>query len=561
MKLSTKIFLPILLISALLILLSGCIPTTTPSPGVTTEGGTITGIFEVPEACCYSNRDHTEGWVPLVDATVSVIDSKGVTHTTKTDSDGKYWLTDVAPGIYYVVTACCACEDMEGVYKDVVEELKEGETYDAGIADCESTALGLMVDFLLSGDVYVDEDCNYYCNCFDEDSQIYASLVTTGVKLRALAINLQSIPEKPLEEIKANADFQEFVVELCDLLEACCVEPGVTPIPPPPPPPDPCLGNTAPVVDSLTPLVAVVGTEYSGLAAAHDANVGDTLTFSLVAPILPGMDIDGSTGAISGWTPVCADIPSVNVIVKITDNCEASDQQTFAITVSSTNAAPVITSTPGTTAEVGVLYTYQIVATDTDCWPDITYSLVSGPSGMTFDGTDTINWTPTCEGAGDNEVTVRATDNYPESTDQTFTITVPECEPCTLLELTIFTNKIPDGYVINVSEFTFNIVNDAYEYDYRIDNNDNSLTFIPILSGNCEGVVHYQWKNVQCVGGIYIPTVPAEANNNVEYPTADVVSSKKFVVCNPPAYNILYLYVGEGTEQDIYKVIVQREDE
>jgi hypothetical protein len=180
---------------------------------------------------------------------------------------------------------------------------------------------------------------------------------------------------------------------------------------------------------------------------------------------------------------------------------------------------------------------------------------------MTFDGTDTINWTPTCEGAGDNEVTVRATDNYPESTDQTFTITVPECEPCTLLELTIFTNKIPDGYVINVSEFTFNIVNDAYEYDYRIDNNDNSLTFIPILSGNCEGVVHYQWKNVQCVGGIYIPTVPAEANNNVEYPTADVVSSKKFVVCNPPAYNILYLYVGEGTEQDIYKVIVQREDE
>jgi len=38
MKLSIKNILPILLISALLIPLSGCIPTTTPSPGVTTEG-------------------------------------------------------------------------------------------------------------------------------------------------------------------------------------------------------------------------------------------------------------------------------------------------------------------------------------------------------------------------------------------------------------------------------------------------------------------------------------------------------------------------------------------
>ena len=237
MKLSFRTILPIILISALLILLNGCIPTTTPTPGATT-GGTITGIFETPEACCIANRDHTEGWVPLVNATVSVIDSKDVTHTTKTDSDGKYWLTDVAPGIYYVITACCECEDGEGVYKDVVEEeLKEGDTYDAGIADCESSALGLMVDYLLSGDVFVGEDCNDYCNCFDEESQIYALLVTTGVKLRVAAVNLQNPITEPLEKIRANADFQGFVVELCDFLEACCVEPGVTLVPPPGPPP------------------------------------------------------------------------------------------------------------------------------------------------------------------------------------------------------------------------------------------------------------------------------------------------------------------------------------
>jgi len=40
-----------------------------------------------------------------------------------------------------------------------------------------------------------------------------------------------------LDAIRANADFQAFLPELCDLLEACCVEPGVTPVPPPPIPP------------------------------------------------------------------------------------------------------------------------------------------------------------------------------------------------------------------------------------------------------------------------------------------------------------------------------------
>jgi len=352
MKLSFKILLPMILISALLILLVGCTPTA-PSPGATTTtGGTITGIFETPEACCIANRDHTEGWVPLVNATVSVIDSKDVTHTTKTDSDGKYWLTDVAPGIYYVITACCECEDGEGVYKDVLEEaLEEGETYDAGIADCESSALGLIIDYLLSGDVFEAEDCNCYCNCFDEESQIYASLVTTGVKLRAAAINLQNIPSKPLDAVRANADFQGFVVELCDLLEACCVEPAATP--PPPPPPPPCLGHTAPYNIVLDTLEATAGQQYSGTVSADDDD-GDTLTFSWTTGFVPpaGMTLDQVTGDIT-WTPGCDDAcdceqtaqvdvvtfatvvdlePCSPIKVTVSDDCDSADAE-FCIEV------------------------------------------------------------------------------------------------------------------------------------------------------------------------------------------------------------------------------------
>ena len=218
-------------------------------------------------------------------------------------------------------------------------------------------------------------------------------------------------------------------------------------------------------------------------------------------------------------------------------------------------------------------YTWSVLGSDPDgiLGTPLEYSLVSVVptpiNGFTVNPTSgEISWDPDCNDINDRvnttyTITVEVFDGC-DTDEGSFDVTLnaDPCEPCELAELTIFTNKVPLGWVIPVSLFT-KTADHVYEYEYRIANNDNSLTFIPILTGNCEGVVHYQWKNEQCVGGIYIPTDPAEANSNTEYPTADVVSSKKFVVCNPPAYNILYLYVGEGAEQDIYMVTVQREDE
>jgi len=46
------------------------------------------------------------------------------------------------------------------------------------------------------------------------------------------------------------------------------------------------------------------------------------------------------------------------------------------------NTAPVITSTPPTTATVGVAYTYAVTATDSDVPAQtLTYALTSGPRG------------------------------------------------------------------------------------------------------------------------------------------------------------------------------------
>jgi len=233
MKLSTKIILPIILISALLILLTGCLGTVPDdeSPGSTdtytmttvvipedggavsgggtyaagtvvnitatpTSGyqfsnwvgdvadtslpattvtmdddktviaifseipsngspeytpGSITGFIMVPEDCseCLTDgdclnrsisNDAPDGWVAAEEAIVTVIP-----HATLTDEYGQYTLTDIEPGVYYVITATYK----NVVLKDVVEPdgVEAGEIYDAGTANCESTALGLYVEY------------------------------------------------------------------------------------------------------------------------------------------------------------------------------------------------------------------------------------------------------------------------------------------------------------------------------------------------------------------------------------------------------------------------------
>ena len=82
---------------------------------------------------------------------------------------------------------------------------------------------------------------------------------------------------------------------------------------------------------------------------------------------------------------------------------------------------PTIISTPITTASVGITYTYNVDATDTD-GDILTYTLTNPPTGMTINSsTGLISWTPTEE--GDYSVTVKVSDG--KSTDtQSFTITV-----------------------------------------------------------------------------------------------------------------------------------------
>jgi len=98
------------------------------------------------------------------------------------------------------------------------------------------------------------------------------------------------------------------------------------------------------------------------------------------------------------------------------------------------NKAPEITSIPVTEAEIGVLYTYDVDATDPDVGDVLTYSLTTEPSGMLIDGTSgVITWTPTA--AGDFPVTVEVSDGKLSDT-QSFIVTIGPAEPEPEIELT-----------------------------------------------------------------------------------------------------------------------------
>ncbi|HUV60518.1 MAG TPA: putative Ig domain-containing protein [Desulfatiglandales bacterium] len=211
-----------------------------------------------------------------------------------------------------------------------------------------------------------------------------------------------------------------FLVAFLPLLVGCLPSPA-----------PPITENQAPLIVSTPVTTAKVGVEYIYNVTATDPDE-DTLTYSLtVKP--KGMTINSTTGVIN-WKPLCNQAGDNLVIVEVSDGA-LSDTQSFTIKVGSppappvppVNHAPIITSIPGLTAIVGVEYTYTIKATDQD-GDTITYSLMDGPGGMTFDGTATINWTPTSLQIGANDVIVKASDGKSGKKDitQSFTIIVED---------------------------------------------------------------------------------------------------------------------------------------
>ncbi len=117
------------------------------------------------------------------------------------------------------------------------------------------------------------------------------------------------------------------------------------------------------------------------------------------------------SNASGGTTPTSqtADVPSLN----------SSAAQLTVDTV-----APQFDFTPVTAAVVGVPYRCQ-VAVSQDSGTSITYQLLQSPTGMVINATTgLITWTPTADQTPTEQVTVHATDQAGNTSQQQFTINV-----------------------------------------------------------------------------------------------------------------------------------------
>ncbi|MBL8339841.1 MAG: tandem-95 repeat protein [Rubrivivax sp.] len=180
-------------------------------------------------------------------------------------------------------------------------------------------------------------------------------------------------------------------------------------------------GNVAPQITSTPVTAAAVGLAYAYTVTATDAN-GDTLSYSLTqAPA--GMSIHSASGQIA-WTPGSAQAGNHAVTARVADPGGLAATQSFTVSVTSSNVAPQITSTPITSATVGAAYAYRVTATDAN-GDTLTYSLTQAPAGMTINSTSgQIGWTPGSTQAGSHAVTARVVDPGGLAATQSFTVTV-----------------------------------------------------------------------------------------------------------------------------------------
>ncbi|MBL9173130.1 MAG: putative Ig domain-containing protein, partial [Verrucomicrobiales bacterium] len=191
--------------------------------------------------------------------------------------------------------------------------------------------------------------------------------------------------------------------------------------------------NTAPILARPADGDVIRGGTLSRSLSATDADLPvQTLTYSLVTGP-SGMTVSPA-GALS-WTPSPSQSAGNYLIsVRVTDAGSAplSDLASFTVTLREVNQAPVLQRPADRSGKELQKLSLSLLATDADTpTQTLTYSLVSGPAGLTVSGSGVVSWTPTeAQGPGVFPVTVKVTDNGapPLADVRSFTLTVEEVD-------------------------------------------------------------------------------------------------------------------------------------
>uniref|UniRef100_UPI0039AFD148 beta strand repeat-containing protein n=1 Tax=Shewanella baltica TaxID=62322 RepID=UPI0039AFD148 len=179
--------------------------------------------------------------------------------------------------------------------------------------------------------------------------------------------------------------------------------------------------NDAPIISSTAVTTATQDTAYSYTFMAEDTDEGDVLTLSAVTK--PSwLSFNAATGVLSG-TPGNADVGAHQVTLRVTDTDGLTAEQSFTITVTNVNDAPVATSSTVTLEEdSSVMIT--LAAEDADNDP-LSYEVVSQPESGTLEQHGTVwLYTPEKDFNGTDVFSFIAKDAELSSEPATVTINV-----------------------------------------------------------------------------------------------------------------------------------------
>ncbi|MCU7975326.1 tandem-95 repeat protein [Shewanella sp. SW36] len=179
--------------------------------------------------------------------------------------------------------------------------------------------------------------------------------------------------------------------------------------------------NDAPTITSTATTAAVQEAVYSYTFAATDVDVDDVLTLSAVT-IPSWLSFNAATGLLSG-TPGNADVGSHPVTLRVTDTDGLTAEQSFGITVTNVNDAPVATSASVTLEEdSSVMITLTGEDADSD---SLTYEVVSQPESGTLEQHGTVwLYTPEKDFNGADQISFIAKDAELSSEPATITMNV-----------------------------------------------------------------------------------------------------------------------------------------
>ncbi|WOC25600.1 Ig-like domain-containing protein [Pseudoalteromonas sp. N1230-9] len=152
---------------------------------------------------------------------------------------------------------------------------------------------------------------------------------------------------------------------------------------------DTSSGNTIPTITSEAVTTATEDENYSYTVLVQDDD--SELSFALdTAPT--GMTIS-QTGKIE-WLPTEGVLTSGEVIVSVSDNHNDKVTQTFEITVTPVNDAPMVADIEDQIIKNGELFNYQLNVTDPDDTIEggISFTLLSGPEGMAVSDTGLLSY-------------------------------------------------------------------------------------------------------------------------------------------------------------------------